>query len=167
MAKLTILEVPDPRLHQVSQPIEYFDNNLDKLAFAMLATTSLENGVGLSAPQVGVLQRLFVMDLSLWGIKKAYVVANPEIVDVSDETVIRQEACLSIPSTRGKGGTKIAVVRHRFIKLRYQNGRGKQYQRWLGAKASWISQHEVNHLNGVLITDNLPQVSEQPIQLAC
>lgn len=162
MAKLTILEVPDPRLYQISQPVEHFNDQLDKLAFAMLTTTSLENGVGLSAPQVGVLQRLFVMDLSLWGIPKTYVVVNPEIVDVSDETVVRLEACLSIPVTRGKEGAKIPVLRHRFIKLRFHDGRGKRYQRWLGAKASWISQHEVDHLDGKLI-----KPAEGPIRLAC
>ena len=98
MATLPVLTAPDPRLKVVSKPVEKVDNSVRKLMDDMIETMYASHGIGLAAPQVGVPQRVIVMDLAREGEKpNPLKLANPEIIWRSEEEVICEEGCLSVP----------------------------------------------------------------------
>src|ERR1700712_4987052 len=98
MAIRPILVLPDARLRAVADPVEEIDDDVKKLAKDMLDTMYAAPGIGLAAPQVGELKRIVVMDLAKEGEKpEPIVMINPEILKFSDETVVTEEGCLSIP----------------------------------------------------------------------
>ncbi|MGB8623350.1 MAG: peptide deformylase, partial [Paracoccaceae bacterium] len=102
-----ILRYPDPALRRVARPVETFDDALRALAEEMIATMYAAPGRGLAATQVGVMQRLFVMDAN-WkdtGRRVPRVMVNPEILSGSDAVQTLEEGCLSIP------GVKVPVTR--------------------------------------------------------
>jgi peptide deformylase len=107
-------------------------------------------GRGLAAPQIGVMRRVFVMDPT-WkeGVKTPYVCINPEIVDASGEDATNSEACLSIP------GVSASVTRPSEITLAYTDLDGVRGEERLTGFAAACAQHELDHLNGVLILDRL------------
>ena len=92
---LDVLEFPDERLRQKSQPVESIDENLEKLVYDMLNTMYLTNGIGLAAPQIGKLLNLVVMDISKEK-NSPMVLINPQIVWRSKETKLQSEGCLSV-----------------------------------------------------------------------
>ena len=98
MATRPILVLPDPRLRAIADPIEKVDDGIKALAQDMLDTMYDAPGIGLAAPQIGELKRIVVMDLAPEGEPPAPIVMiNPEILKFSDETVVTEEGCLSIP----------------------------------------------------------------------
>ncbi|MGH6976218.1 MAG: peptide deformylase, partial [Stellaceae bacterium] len=98
MALLPIIVAPDPRLKRKSKPVAKVDQRMRKLMADMLETMYESNGIGLSAVQVGILERVVVVDCAREGEKPQPVkLANPEIVWESDETVVCSEGCLSLP----------------------------------------------------------------------
>ena len=137
--KLEILLYPNPILLQKSKKITYFDNKLKELSQNMLKTLEDYQGIGLAAPQIGVLQRIFVMKVADEETKniQTHICVNPEIKDAEGE-IDFEEGCLSIPTVQEK------VTRKKKLTLIYQNLEGKQQQ----LKA--VCQHEIDHLNGVL-----------------
>ena len=96
MAKRTILSYPDPRLHTVAKPVQGVDARIKTLVADMLETMYDANGIGLAATQVDVHERLVVIDISE-DRDKPLVLINPEIVWASDEKVLNEEGCLSVP----------------------------------------------------------------------
>jgi len=96
MAKRTILSYPDPRLHTVAKPVQGVDARIKTLVSDMLETMYDANGIGLAATQVDVHERLVVIDISEER-DKPLVLINPEIVWASDEKVLNEEGCLSVP----------------------------------------------------------------------
>ena len=98
MAVLPIIVAPDPRLKRVAEPVKKVDAEVRRLMDDMLETMYKAPGIGLAAPQVGVLKRVIVLDIDREDVKTGPLfLANPEIVEASDEDVTYEEGCLSVP----------------------------------------------------------------------
>jgi peptide deformylase len=149
MALLEILEVPDRRLTTVCAPVERIDAGLLRLLDDMLETMYAAPGIGLAAPQVGVLRRAFVIDLGGEGERKPLSLINPELVSRSESTNVAEEGCLSLPKQFGE------VARADQVLVRYLDCAGET--RDIGAEGllARCLQHEIDHLNGVLFVDHL------------
>ncbi len=159
MAVLDLKEYPDPILAQKSTSVEKVDDALLKFLDDMLETMYADHGVGLAAPQVGVLKRVIVIDPFVKEdddgnqIKgKPMFLINPEIVYKSEETIFYCEGCLSVPKQSAE------VERHRFIKVRYQNRDGKEEQIEAADYIAVVLQHEIDHLDGILYIDHLSRL---------
>lgn len=156
MAILDIITVPDQVLRRKAHKVIDFGKDFQELVTNMVDTLRDAPGVGLAAPQVAVSQRLIVVeygdDEDESVPKKLFVVANPEIVEKSEEMVSGVEACLSIPELVGE------VDRHQKIVIKGMNRQGKplkiKAEDWLAR----IFQHEIDHLDGVLYTDHTEKV---------
>ena len=143
--KLEVLLYPNPILLQKSEKITQFDKALKELSQNMLKTVKVYKGIGLAAPQIGILKRIFVMQIEEEETKKiqSYICVNPEIKDAEGEIVF-EEGCLSIPNMNEK------VTRKKKLTLIYQNLEGKQQQLKAEKLKAICIQHEIDHLNGVL-----------------
>jgi peptide deformylase len=148
MAVMPILQAPDARLSAVATEVAVFDDALIALAEDMLATMYAANGRGIAAPQVGVLSRLFVMDAT-WkdADPQPVIFVNPEIVSVSDDQSTLAEGCLSI------SGDLIDVTRPASVVLRWRDVDGGFLEASFDGFSAACVQHEIDHLNGILITD--------------
>jgi len=135
-------------------PIEKFDDELAAFVEKMFVTMKQGKGVGLAAPQVGVPQRLFVIQVDG---DKPRVFINPEIVETSVDLVGFEEGCLSIP------GVYADLDRPAEVRVQAWNERGRRFV--LGAEGflARVVQHELDHLNGVLFTDRLPERSRDKL----
>ncbi|MCS6931301.1 MAG: peptide deformylase [Acetobacteraceae bacterium] len=148
---LPILTPPDPRLRQKARPVTEADaDHVRRLAERMLATMYAAPGIGLAAPQVGEGLRLFVMDVAGKNETPApQVLLNPEILEASRETELREEGCLSLPN-------QYADIERPFrIRARWLDLTGRKHEAELDALAARCFQHELDHLNGVLFVDHL------------
>jgi len=161
--------LPDPVLRRKARTVTRFDKSLQALIDEMIETMREAPGVGLAAPQVGISDRLIVVEYyenekaeeaEDEMKKKVWVVLNPEIVKTSEENVMGVEGCLSVPNLVGE------VERHVAVQIKGLNRHGQpmriKAQGWL----SRIFQHEIDHLNGVVFTDLatrvwLPQTEEE------
>ena len=150
MAILDILEFPDPRLRTVAQPVKEVDARVQKIVDDMFETMYDAPGRGLAAPQVGVMQRVFVMDAG-WkeGDMTPLVCINPSILSASDEQAVATEGCLSVP------GVTADVTRPAEITLAFTDLTGTARQLSLSGAEATIAQHEYDHLDGVLHFDRL------------
>jgi peptide deformylase len=154
-----ILIHPDPRLKKVCAPIEAVTPEIGALAEDMLQTMYDAPGVGLAAPQVGVLQRLFVMDCvkEEGAAPKPMVLINPEITWTSEETNTYEEGCLSIPDQYAE------VKRPKMVRMSWLGLDGKQHEEEFDALWATCAQHEFDHLNGKLFIDYLGPMKRQMI----
>jgi peptide deformylase len=160
MTLRTIVTLPDPVLRRKARAVTTFDKNLHTLIDDMVETMRDAPGVGLAAPQIGLSERLIVVEYYVKeedeeneeAPKKVWAVLNPEIVKTSEETLMGVEGCLSIPGLVGE------VERHTEVLVRGLNRHGKPMK--VKAK-SWLArifQHEIDHLNGVMFTDRATRV---------
>jgi peptide deformylase len=149
MAVLDILEVPDRRLTTRSAPVERIDEELLRLLDDMLETMYAAPGIGLAAPQVGVLKRAFVADLGGDGERAPIYVINPEITWRSETTNVAEEGCLSLPKQFGE------VARFDQVRVRYQDREGAAREIAAEGLLARCLQHEIDHLNGILFVDHL------------
>ena len=152
MAIRNIVTLPDPVLRRKARKVTKFDADLQKLIDDMVETMREAPGVGLAAPQVGLSERLIVVEYNIDeededSPKKLYTIVNPEIVQVSNETVLGVEGCLSIPSLVGE------VERHSQVVVKAQNRRGQPVKIKAEGWLARIFQHEIDHLEGVMFTD--------------
>ena len=155
-----IVTLPDPVLRTRARKIKVFDSKVQRLADDMLETMRAAPGVGLAAPQLGHSQRLILVEYAESPDDpeappvppKLFVVANPEIVRHSTETVSANEGCLSIPGYLGE------VERFQSITLRGYNLHGKPLRVKATGWLARIFQHEIDHLDGVLFIDRATQV---------
>src|SRR4026209_2524325 len=150
-----IVTLPDPVLRRKAHAVTKFDKNLQTLIEDMVETMREAPGVGLAAPQIGLSERLIVVEYfekeedeeQEDAPKKVWAVLNPEIIKASEEKLMGVEGCLSIPGLVGE------VERHASIQVKGLNRHGKptkiKAEGWLAR----IFQHEIDHLNGVLFTD--------------
>ena len=138
----------DPVLRAVAEPVTAFDDDLALLVAEMLATMYAAPGRGLAAPQVGVSQRVFVIDTT-WkdGDPDPQAFVNPQIIARSKTTATGVEACLSIPDRA------FAVTRPIWVDMRWQDIAGDVQQGRFDGVAAICVCHEYDHLDGVLITD--------------
>lgn len=150
MALLAVLVWPDPRLAMKCVAVGAITDEVRVLAADMLETMYAAPGRGLAAPQVGALLRMFVMDVA-WkdGTPDPMVVINPEILWMSEQTVVGPEGCLSIP------GVTTEVRRARDIRLRWTDLAGCIQEAELTGIAAICAQHEYDHLDGVLTLHRL------------
>jgi peptide deformylase len=156
MARLNILEYPDPRLRTKAKPVEVFDAALARLAQDMLDTMYDAPGVGLAATQVDVHKRLIVMDVSE-GKNEPKVFCNPEIL-TREGVGVTEEGCLSVP------GIFDEVKRAANIRARAQDVTGKIFEVDLDGLASVCLQHEMDHLEGKLFVDYLSDLKRERIR---
>jgi len=147
MAKLNILEFPDPRLKTVAKAVENFDKALKNLVEDMTETMYLANGIGLAATQVNVHKRLLVMDISE-NQDEPRVYINPELLEQSGEESC-EEGCLSVP------GVYAMVKRAENVTVRAQDIDGKFFEEQLESLHAVCIQHEMDHLIGRLFVDYL------------
>jgi peptide deformylase len=139
-----IVKDPDPVLREHAKPVTKFNSNLHKLLDDMAATMYDAPGVGLAAPQIGILKRVIVMDV---GDEHGLIeMVNPEVVS-SDGEQLGPEGCLSIPGLRGD------VVRPIHVKVKAQDRNGDEISVEGSELLARCIFHEIDHLNGVLFTD--------------
>lgn len=150
MALLPILTAPDPRLKKKSLPVEAVDDGVRQLMDDMLATMYDAPGIGLAAPQVGVLKRVIVLDIDREEAKTGPLfMANPEIIEASDEDASYEEGCLSVPEHYSD------VVRPAKVTVRYLDRDGKAQELPCEGLLSTCVQHEIDHLDGILFIDHI------------
>ena len=153
-----ILLHPDPRLRKVADPVTGVDAGARALADDMLATMYEAPGIGLAAPQVGVMKRVFVMDCAGKDEPpEPMVMLNPEIVAASEETVTGEEGCLSIPDVYEN------VTRAAHVRLRWLGLDGRVHEHEFADRWAICAQHELDHLNGKLFIDYLSAVKRTMI----
>ena len=137
-----ILTAEDPALHKVCRPVEKFDRRLHRLLDDMRQTLAEANGVGLAAPQVGILRRVVIVDTG----EEILELVNPELLETSGEQE-GAEGCLSVP---GKYGL---VKRPNYAKVRAQDRNGE----WFEAEGEELIArcfcHELDHLDGIMYTE--------------
>ena len=150
MSLLPILRWPDPRLAEVCAPIELITPEIETLASDMLETMYAAPGRGLAGPQVGVLKRLFVMDVG-WkeGRPDPLVCINPMLQEVSEDRATMEEGCLSIP------GVMAEVSRPARVQMVWTGLNGARYVQSFDGFAATCAQHELDHLDGVVTFDHL------------
>ncbi len=156
MAKLTILEYPDPRLRTRAVPVTVFDAALRKLAADMLETMYDAPGVGLAATQVNVHQRLLVADVSD-AHDQPRILVNPEIL-TREGRCMREEGCLSVP------GEFAQVERFANIRVRAQDVEGRHFEFDADGLLAVCVQHEMDHLEGKLFVDYLSELKRTRIR---
>ena len=147
MAKLEILEFPDPRLRLNAQPVEIFDADLERLADDMLETMYAAPGIGLAATQVNVQKRMLVVDVSE-NHGAPTVLVNPELLDSRGKEIC-QEGCLSFP------GVFADVQRKEWIRVKAQDVTGKPFELETDGLLAVCIQHEMDHLIGKVFVDYL------------
>ncbi len=156
MARLTILEFPDPRLRTRAAPVNLFDAALGTLIDDMLETMYAAPGIGLAATQVNVHQRVIVIDLSEQK-DQPLVLVNPEIV-ARDGIEITEEGCLSVPQVFEE------VERAASVRLRAQDRHGAFFERDCAGMLAVCVQHEMDHLEGKLFVDYLSSLRRERIR---
>lgn len=156
---MTIREIatlPDLILRRKARPVTKFDGNLQTLIDNMIETMRAAPGVGLAAPQVGVSERVIVVE---YGDeedetvpKKLYALVNLELKAISQETEVGVEGCLSVPGLLGEVERSLAVT------VKGLNRRGQPVRIKAKGWLARIFQHEIDHLNGVVFTDRATKV---------
>jgi peptide deformylase len=152
MALREIVTLPDPVLRRKAHKVVTFDKDLQILAKDMLETMREANGVGLAAPQIGLSTRFIVIEYAVDeekedAPKKTYMLANPEIIEKSEEKEMGVEGCLSVVGLIGD------VERHLRIVVKAQNLQGKPVKIKVEGWLARIFQHEIDHLDGIVFTD--------------
>ena len=156
MAKLTILEFPDPRLRKKAVPVERVDDDMRALIDDMFETMYDAPGIGLAATQVDVHQRLLVADVSA-DKDDPHVFINPVIIE-KDGVTVTEEGCLSVP------GYFEEVERAQHIKVRYLDRDGAEREDEFEGLLAVCVQHEIDHLDGKLFVDYLSEAKRQRIR---
>ena len=156
MAKLNILEFPDPRLRTKAAPVEAVDDSLRALIDDMFETMYAAPGIGLAATQVDVHRRLLVTDVSSDG-SEPHVLINPEILE-KDGVIVSDEGCLSVP------GYYEEVERAQHIRVRFLDRQGASQEMEAEGLLAVCIQHEMDHLEGKLFVDYISEAKRQRIR---
>jgi len=144
-------------LRTKSKPVRAITGELRSFTLDMIKTMEAENGIGLAAPQVGRNIRLIICKLNPTEKNEVIIpMANPQIIQASDEMAEDEEGCLSIPETWGQ------VSRHKTILLRYTDIKGNEMTLELTDFNARIIQHEIDHLDGILFTDKAVDITHDP-----
>jgi peptide deformylase len=163
MAIRSIVEVPDPRLREISKPVDQVDDEVRALVADMFETMYAAPGIGLAAIQVGVPKRILVIDLQEpeeeggEPVRDPHVFINPEIVEHSDRDVPYTEGCLSVPDQYAE------VDRPDRVRARWLDLDGKLHEEEIEGLLATCLQHEMDHLNGVLFIDHLSRLKRDMI----
>jgi peptide deformylase len=156
MAKLTILEFPNPRLRKIATPVTQVDDALRELMDNMFETMYAAPGIGLAATQVDVHRRFLVADVSADN-DEPHVFINPVILE-KDGAQVTEEGCLSVP------GYYEEVERAEHIRVRYQDRNGDEIETEMQGLLAVVVQHEIDHLDGKLFVDYLSEAKRSRIR---
>ena len=155
---MKIIVAPDSRLNQISKKVDIIDDSIKFTLDQMLECMYQNNGIGLAAPQVGILKRLVVIDCSdNKDIKKPLKLINPEIIKLSKNISEFEEGCLSLPSQYAK------VTRPYEITLKYRNIEGLICESIFSGLEATCIQHEIDHLDGKLFVDHISKLKKNII----
>lgn len=157
MAILELVTAPDPRLSICSQEVDKVTPKLQQFMDDMVETMYAEEGIGLSAVQVGKHIRVLVMDMQEDGQKNPIYMVNPQIVKSSDDENIYEEGCLSFP------GQRAMVTRPKEVTVKYLDYHGKQQTMECEGLLATCVQHELDHLNGVVFIDHVSRLKREMI----
>lgn len=157
MAKRNILSYPDPRLHTVAKPVQAVDQRIKTLAADMLDTMYDANGIGLAATQIDVHERVVVIDVSEER-DEPLVLINPEITWASDEKVVNEEGCLSVP------GIYDGVERSTSVKVKALDAEGQEQNIEAEGLLAVCIQHELDHLLGKVFVEYLSPLKRNRIK---
>ena len=167
MAVLEVIKMGNPLLRKVSQavePKEITSPDFQKFLADLVETMRAESGAGIAAIQVGALKRVFAMEMKKndrypdKGSFSLTTVINPEIEPLSSEEVEGWEGCLSIPGIRGR------LKRYKKVKLSGYDSNGEKFERVLDDFSAIVAQHELDHLNGILLIDRMPNMKTLTFQ---
>lgn len=165
MARLEILTYPDPRLAERSAPVETVDDELRQVIDDMIETMYEADGVGLAAPQVGLLKRLIVLDCNPREDeegnplpRRPMAVINPVIVARSEEKILWEEGCLSVPEYNDE------VERSARCTVKGLDRNGEEITVEAEGLLSVCFQHEIDHLEGVLFVDRLSRLKQSMVK---
>ncbi|MDK3072076.1 peptide deformylase [Sedimentitalea sp. JM2-8] len=149
MAVLPILRWPDDRLRMVCEPVAA-DDDVAAVIGDLFDTMYAAPGRGLAGPQIGVMKRVFVVDVG-WkdGPRSPVAFVNPRLIETSETLVEGTEACLSIP------GISTVVTRPDWIVLAWSDAEGRHHSRRFDAAEARCIQHELDHLNGIVTLQHL------------
>ncbi len=150
MALLQIREIGDPVLRSKAKKIDEVNKKTNDLIDNMFDTMYEEDGVGLAAPQVGILKRIAVIDIREGN---KVILINPEIIEEEGKAIM-EEGCLSIPGETGD------VIRSQKIKVRSLNREGKEIEFEAEGFEARAIQHEMDHLDGILFVDKIVKLVE-------
>ena len=156
MAKLAILEFPDPRLRTRAIPVETVDDEVNTLIDDMFETMYAAPGIGLAATQVDVHKRLLVVDVSSDN-SEPNALINPEILELDGE-IMTEEGCLSVP------GYYEEVKRAEHIRVRFLDRKGEEAELQAEGLLAVCIQHEIDHLDGKLFVDYISEAKRQLIR---
>jgi peptide deformylase len=156
MARLPILEYPDPRLRIRAEPVTKFDTDLKRLVADMFETMYEAPGIGLAATQVNVHQRIVVCDVAVEG-KQPYCLINPEIIKAEGRTNA-EEGCLSVPEYYDY------VDRAAVIRVRAFDPDGTPFELDAEGMLAVCIQHEMDHLEGKLFVDYLSELKRERLK---
>lgn len=157
MALLNILRYPDPRLHKVAQPVAQVDERIRRLVDDMLETMYEAQGIGLAATQVDVHERVIVIDVSDER-DDPRVLINPELIAKSEERIVWEEGCLSVPAIYDK------VERHARVRVRALDRNGQPYEFDAEGLLAVCVQHEMDHLMGKVFVEYLSPLKRNRIK---
>ena len=156
MTVMKVYEYPHPILKEKAEKVAKVDNDLRRLLDDMLETMYSAGGVGLAAPQVGISQRIVVIDAERddEGNKpgRPLYLINPEIIEKSIEKVCGEEGCLSVPEQRAE------VERFAWVKVRYLDYNGEPREMLADDFLAIVVQHELDHLDGILYIDRISRL---------
>ena len=148
-----IVRYPDPRLTRTAQPVTVFDGALRELAGDLLDTMHAAPGIGITAPHIGILLRVVVLDLDPVNGARTYV--NPEIVWASPEMIPHQEGSVSMP------GVNDEIRRHARIRIRFQDIDGNPQTEESSGLRAVCHQHEIDQLNGMFWLQRLSRLKRE------
>lgn len=146
MGKLKIRTYPDPVLKKKTAPVTDFGPALQKLFDDMIATMHAADGVGLAAPQIGISQQIFIACPTMRH-GEEYVMVNA-VIEQKSGTAVTAEGCLSLPGISGE------IVRATELRLTFQDRFGKKHAAEIEGFFARVIQHEMDHLNGILLIDH-------------
>lgn len=161
MALLSVIVAPDPRLKIKAKAVDVVDDELRQIMDDMLETMYDAPGIGLAGPQVGVGKRIIVVDVrdngEDDGNPNPYRMANPEIIEVSEEDRIHDEGCLSLPDQYAD------VERPDAIRVRYLDEHNETKELDADGLLATCIQHEIDHLDGILFVDHITALKRKMI----
>ena len=154
----SIIVAPDPRLKEKSKPVDTVDQEIRTLMDDMLETMHAAHGIGLAAPQIGIHKRIIVVDISRENEKPNPLrMANPEIIEVSEDDVNHEEGCLSLPEQYSE------VVRPESVRVRYLDEENEIRELDADGILAVCIQHEIDHLDGILFVDHISSLKRNMI----
>ncbi|MBZ9746770.1 peptide deformylase [Mesorhizobium sp. CO1-1-7] len=150
MTVRSIVKFPNPLLRAVAQPVELFDDDLQALASDLIDTMRAAPGIGITAPHIGILKRLVVIQLP--SAAKPAIYANPSVVQASTEMIRHEEGSVSMP------GVTDDIERHARIRVRYQDLDGNERFEDAEGLLAVCHQHEIDQLDGLFWTHRLTRL---------